>query len=428
VPGSLRVVFSLLYWVLRRLLELLVLRTRSERAKEIEILVLRHQLRVMERQVGRPRLRVSDRVLARRAQPGAAASGVATVDLGDAGDAAALASGAGSATVDVSIPPSRSSGDIKRSARAGGAARAGEPELGLPAHPGELVGLGISLAASTVWAILREAGIEPAPQRAEASWREFLRRHAASIVECDLLTVDTLFLKRFYVLFAIELVTRRVRLCGVTANPDSAWVSQQARNLVMRLNDEGAEIRFLIRDRDSMFTRDLDEVFGRHPGDQGAGAGATGAGARRALGRHAPARVPRSPADPRPPPAGARPPRIRRPLQHASAAPCARPAAATRQAAAERGPGAKRCAAAGDYLIVSGTRAVTLTDGSGSLAMTFSGTRCPLGEGGHAARILFGWTIVSGTGAFAGATGTGSRINTTAGDVHRPPRPGRGGR
>jgi putative transposase len=99
------------------------------------------------------------------------------------------------------------------------------------------------------------------PQRAEASWREFLRRHAASILECDFLTVDTLFLKRFYVLFAIELATREVRLCGVTANPDSAWVSQQARNLVMRLDDEGAEIRFLIRDRDSKFTRDFDEVF-----------------------------------------------------------------------------------------------------------------------------------------------------------------------
>ena len=70
---------------------------------------------------------------------------------------------------------------------------------------------------------------------------------------------------------------------------------------------------------------------------------------------------------------------------------------------------------AGDCLSVSGTRTITLTDGSGSLAMTFSGTRCPLGRGGHAARVLFGWTIVSGTGAFAGATGSGSGINTTAG-------------
>jgi hypothetical protein len=106
VSGSLRVVFSLRYWVLRRLL------VRSERAKEIEILVLRHQLRVMERQVGASAHSDERRSLARRVQPGAAASGVATVVLGDSGDAAALASGTGGATVDVSILPSRSSGDI----------------------------------------------------------------------------------------------------------------------------------------------------------------------------------------------------------------------------------------------------------------------------------------------------------------------------
>ena len=80
-------------------------------------------------------------------------------------------------------------------------------------------------------------------------------------MECDFLTVDTLFFKRFYVLFVIELASRRVRLCGITANPDGAWVTQQARNLVMQLDDEGMCPRFLIRDRDSKFTRDFDEVF-----------------------------------------------------------------------------------------------------------------------------------------------------------------------
>jgi putative transposase len=124
-----------------------------------------------------------------------------------------------------------------------------------------LVGLGIRVAASTVWAILREAGIEPAPRRLDASWREFLRRQAASIVECDFLTVDTVFLKRFYILFFIELASRRVRIAGITANPDGAWVAQQARNLVMRLDDERVPVRFLIRDRDSKFTRSFDEVF-----------------------------------------------------------------------------------------------------------------------------------------------------------------------
>src|SRR5712692_8751198 len=109
--------------------------------------------------------------------------------------------------------------------------------------------------------ILREAGIEPAPRRLESSWAEFLRRQAASILECDFLTVDTVFFKRLYVLFFIEVASRRVHLAGTTANPDGAWVTQQARNLLMRLDDEGVWPRFLIRDRDGKFTRDFDEVF-----------------------------------------------------------------------------------------------------------------------------------------------------------------------
>jgi putative transposase len=95
----------------------------------------------------------------------------------------------------------------------------------------------------------------------ESSWAEFLRRQAASIMECDFLTVDTVFFRRLYVLFSIELASRRVYLAGITANPDGAWVTQQARNLLMRLDEEGVRPRFLIRDRDSKFTRDFDEVF-----------------------------------------------------------------------------------------------------------------------------------------------------------------------
>jgi putative transposase len=135
------------------------------------------------------------------------------------------------------------------------------PGWGYRRIQGELVGLGISLAASTVWAIRREAGIEPAPRRLESSWAEFLRRQAASIMECDFLTVDTVFFKRLYVLFFIELASRRVHLAGITANPDGVWVTQQARNLLMRLDDEEVRPRFLIRDRDSKLTRDFDEVF-----------------------------------------------------------------------------------------------------------------------------------------------------------------------
>jgi putative transposase len=135
------------------------------------------------------------------------------------------------------------------------------PGWGYRRIQGELVGLGIMVAPSTVWTILRDAGIEPAPRRLDSSWREFLRRQAASILECDFLTVDTLFLKRFYILFFIELATRRVRIAGITSNPDGAWVTQQARNLVIRFDDESARFRFLIRDRDSKFTRSFDEVF-----------------------------------------------------------------------------------------------------------------------------------------------------------------------
>src|SRR5262249_333170 len=111
------------------------------------------------------------------------------------------------------------------------------------------------------WTILREARIEPAPRRLEQSWSEFLRAQAASILECDFLTVDTLFLKRFYVLFFMQLATRRVDLAGITTNPDGRWVTQQARNLLMQLDDEGIRPQFLIRDRDSKFSREFDEVF-----------------------------------------------------------------------------------------------------------------------------------------------------------------------
>ena len=80
-------------------------------------------------------------------------------------------------------------------------------------------------------------------------------------MECDFFTVDTLFLRRFYVLFFVELATRRVHLAGITTNPDGRWVTQQARNLLMQLDDDGVRPRFLIRDRDSKFTSEFDEVF-----------------------------------------------------------------------------------------------------------------------------------------------------------------------
>jgi putative transposase len=94
------------------------------------------------------------------------------------------------------------------------------------------------------------------------TWRAFLAQQAAGIVACDFFTVDTVWLRRLHVLFLIELDTRRVHLAGVTANPDGAWVAQQARNLLLVLYDRGRRVRLLVRDRDARFCRALDDVFG----------------------------------------------------------------------------------------------------------------------------------------------------------------------
>jgi putative transposase len=99
---------------------------------------------------------------------------------------------------------------------------------------GELKHLGIAIAPSTVWSILRRAGIDPAPRRAGPSWNEFLRSQAKGIIACDFVAVDTAFLRRFYALVFIEIATRRVHLAGVTSNPNASWVTQQARNFVAR--------------------------------------------------------------------------------------------------------------------------------------------------------------------------------------------------
>ena len=126
---------------------------------------------------------------------------------------------------------------------------------------GELVRLGHHIAASTVWKILHHAGVHPAPRRAGPTWHQFLTAQARTIMACDFFTVDTVFFQRLYVLFFLELATRQVHIVGVTAQPTGAWVTQQARNLLMDLHERAHGLRFLLRDRDTKFTAAFDAVF-----------------------------------------------------------------------------------------------------------------------------------------------------------------------
>ncbi len=134
------------------------------------------------------------------------------------------------------------------------------PHWGYQRIAGELKRLGLAVSPTTVRKVLSVAGVPPAPERARQSWRSFLRQQAASTLACDFFTVETLALQRIYVLFFISLATRRLELIACTANPDSAWVTQQARNLVMQ-GEQGRRFELLIHDRDTKFSRAFDEVF-----------------------------------------------------------------------------------------------------------------------------------------------------------------------
>ena len=134
------------------------------------------------------------------------------------------------------------------------------PRWGYQRIVGELAGVGVSVSATTAAKILRRAGVPPAGARGRLGWCEFVRAHAESIIACDFFTVDTLWLGRLYVLFFLELGSRRVHLAGCTANPDARWIAQQARQLAWSLPERATPARFLIHDRDSKFSRDFDDV------------------------------------------------------------------------------------------------------------------------------------------------------------------------
>jgi putative transposase len=253
-------VWSFVYLALRRLLELMVLCWRSTDAKEVEILVLRHQLTVLRRQHPRPRLQPQDRALLAalsRLLPRPRWSIFVVTPETLLGWHRRMvrrhwtypARPRGRPPV-----PDQLQSLIVRLATE-------NPRWGYQRIRGELLRLGCQVSASSIARVLRANSLQPAPRPASTTWRSFLRWQAAGIVACDFLTVDTVFLQRLYVLFFIQLDTRRVHLAGVTANPTGAWVAQQARSLAVTLDEEATSVRFLIRDRDNKFTRAFDDLW-----------------------------------------------------------------------------------------------------------------------------------------------------------------------
>ncbi|WP_246291959.1 integrase core domain-containing protein [Lentzea indica] len=128
---------------------------------------------------------------------------------------------------------------------------------------GELALLGVVIAASTVWEILKTAGVDPAPRRTTVTWKDFLRSQAEAILAMDFIETVTLTRQRHYILAAIHHASRRVHILGATAHPTHAWVSQAIRNLLMDLEESGylARIRFFIRDRDAKCPALMDKIL-----------------------------------------------------------------------------------------------------------------------------------------------------------------------
>jgi putative transposase len=256
------VLLKIVYLLTCRVLGLAVLVFRGDRAKDAELLVLRHENAVLRRHAGRMRYEPADRAwfaaLARRIPRRSWA------EIFPVTPATLLAWHRKLAANKYDTSKRRKPGrppTVPGIARLAVRLAKENPLWGHRRIHGELTKLGVTVAPSTVWEILRAARINPAPQRSGPSWRQFLHAQAAGIVAVDFLHVDTVLLKRLYVLVFIEHGTRRIHLGGVTANPTGDWTVQQARNLALTLGERFESIRFLIRDRGSNFTSSFDAVF-----------------------------------------------------------------------------------------------------------------------------------------------------------------------
>ena len=249
-----------LYLAVRRLVELLLILARSPDRKELEILVLRHELSVLRRRAGPARYEPRDRALLAalsRALPRCRWSLFAVRPETllrwhrrlVARRWTCRSRGSGRPRLDAQLTAL-----ILRLARE-------NPRWGSRRIVGELKKLGLSVSDTSVRNLLRGQGIGPAPRRSGPSWRAFIRQQAATMIACDFFTVETVSLRRIYVLFFIELETRRVRLAGCTSRPRGPWAVQQARNLVMDASERRAPRHFLLHDRDAKFSGAFDEVF-----------------------------------------------------------------------------------------------------------------------------------------------------------------------